>query len=396
MGVVGTVSGVIALLAGPTAASEESPKPYPLWDAAVPVPTAAEAPVLDDVRFEQIKKREPDVDGFNWLHGVAAVWHKDALFTFWGHNKGDENTPTEIAQGRHSTDGGRTWSPVWLVAPHTDTEARSHGVFLSHEGALWIFLARFGAGYTHLKTEAFVLNEAAPAPDGAPGVWEPRGDVATGIWPCDEPRRMANGNWIFAGMDTPDGSKWAWPAVAISHGDDFTQWDTIRLPISEDLRTIWGESTVIVEEDALTVIIRPSGKDSYALVSTSADFGATWTPVQWANLPTPSTKLYAGRLATGQRYVVGTLVRDHGRQRHPLCIAVSKPGERALSTLWRIRDDVFAEGPGESAAGTRLSYPYAAEHDGALYVVYSNDGNRGRNRNSAELAVIPTAALAVP
>ncbi len=52
--------------------------------------------------------------------------------------------------------------------------------------------------------------------------------------------------------------------------------------------------------------------------------------------------------------------------------------------------------------GAQLSYPYAIEHDGQLYVGYSNSGGGvGRvgekrqlwNNNSGELAVIPVAAL---
>mgnify|MGYP000433055587 CR=1 FL=1 len=49
-----------------------------------------------------------------------------------------------------------------------------------------------------------------------------------------------------------------------------------------------------------------------------------------------------------------------------------------------------------------LSYPYAVEHDGKLYVGYSNSGDKttrdgtGRelwNNNSAELAIIPIEKL---
>ena len=109
----------------------------------------------------------------------------------------------------------------------------------------------------------------------------------------------------------------------------------------------------------------------------------------------PCTKVYGGVLSTGQRFLVGTLVRDHHRQRHPLAIAVGEPGEKALSRVFRIRDDVFPEGPGESVEGAALAYPYAVEHDGYLYVVYSNDGGRHHNLNSAEMAVIPLASLAV-
>ena len=41
----------------------------------------------------------------------------------------------------------------------------------------------------------------------------------------------------------------------------------------------------------------------------------------------------------------------------------------------------------------RLSYPYAAEYNGKLYVIYSNDGGRGGNRNSCELAIVPVDKL---
>ena len=75
-----------------------------------------------------------------------------------------------------------------------------------------------------------------------------------------------------------------------------------------------------------------------------------------------------------------------------MTIAVGRPGEKRFSKVYRIRDAVHA-GPGESGPSNRLSYPYAVEHEGRLYVIYSNDGGRGGNRNSAELAVIPVQSL---
>ncbi|HPO14217.1 MAG TPA: sialidase family protein [Candidatus Hydrogenedentes bacterium] len=340
-----------------------------------------------------IKKREMEVDGFNWLHGLALVWHKNMLFSFWGHNKKDENTPTEVAQGRHSLDGGVTWSPVWMLADHTETEGRSHGVFLSHDGKLWAFLGRFGAGYADLRTEAFLLMTEPISQEDVSLAWESTGIAAQGFWPCDRPIRMNDGNWIMAGARIPDGPKHAYPAVAISRGNDFSHWDTVALPVPDRFREIWGETTILVESEEIVAIVRGGWDHDTALVSTSRDFGRRWTELQRSNLPMPCTKAFAGHLSTGQRYVVGTFVRDHGRARHPLTLAVSKPGENLFSQLYRIRDDIFPQGPGESIVGTALSYPYAVEHEGHLYVAYSNDGGRGRNLNSAEMAVIPIASL---
>ena len=381
----------LAMLGSPAIADQPDGDVYPLWDSAVPVPKGADAPLLEGVRFSVIKKREPEIDGYSWLHGVAAVWHGNTLFTFWGHNKGHENTPTEVAQERRSTDADRTCGPVRMIASHTKSEARSHGVILSHAGSLWVFLGRFGAKYANTRMEAFRLDE-----DAKPQLWEPKGVVAEHIWPCDEPRRMADGNWILAGMDVKPQGAWAQPAVAISRGDDFTKWDTVLVPVPKDLEKIWGESTVIVAPGELVIIARAGWKHDYALASTSTDHGRTWSPVRWTNLPMPCTKVYGGVLSTGQRFLIGTTVADHGRQRHPLTIAVTKPGENQFCRVFRIRDDVFPEGPGESVEGARLSYPYAVEHAGSLYVVYSNDGNRNRNLNSAEMAVVPVASLATP
>lgn len=376
----------------PSTFAEET-LPFPLWAPEIPVPDTARTPLLEGVRFSVIKKREPEVDGYNWLHGVALAWHQNVLFAFWGHNKSDENTPTEVAQGKHSMDGGLTWSPVWTIASGTFDEGRSHGVFLSCDGALWAFLARFGAGYAHLKTEAFLLARMPLSREDGGVVWEYKGIVAEDFWPCDRPVPLGNENWIMAGARIPNGPGQALPAVAVSRGRDWLHWDVIALPVPETLDAIWGETTILVDSKKVTAIIRGGGTHGYALAASSQDYGKTWTQSRLSNLPMPGTKAYAGVLSTGHQYVVGTFVSDHRGARHPLTIAVSKPALKPFSRLYRIRDALLPQGPGESMESVALSYPYAVEHEGYLYVAYSNDGGRGKNLNSAEMAVIPLASL---
>jgi hypothetical protein len=122
------------------------------------------------------------------------------------------------------------------------------------------------------------------------------------------------------------------------------------------------------------------------------------------NLPMTTSKPSAGTLSTGQRYLVCTTTADSGKRRSPLTIAVSRPGEIVFSKVFVIRHAEFPDGTGESNKGAALSYPYAVEHDGKLYVGYSNSGDKstrvgtGRelwNNNSAELAVIPVEKLKV-
>jgi len=99
-------------------------------------------------------------------------------------------------------------------------------------------------------------------------------------------------------------------------------------------------------------------------------------------------KPYAGTLSTGQRYLIGTITADTDGRRSPLTIAVSKPGESLFSTVFVVRRSVFPEGPGVSDPRADFSYPYAVEHEGKLYIGYTD-----KEHIYNELAVIPVSAL---
>ena len=86
------------------------------------------------------------------------------------------------------------------------------------------------------------------------------------------------------------------PAVAISKGDDFTKWEMIVIPAAPGLGSIWGESTVIVENNRILNISR-YGKKALAVLSVSEDHGRTWTASARSNLPMATSKPYAGTLS---------------------------------------------------------------------------------------------------
>jgi hypothetical protein len=234
--------------------------------------------------------------------------------------------------------------------------------------------------YYRVHTLAYPLNERS-GQRGTKGT-----AVEDGFWPMQEPLRMSDGNWIMSGfrIGGKDGNL---AAVAISHGDEFAKWDLIVIQPAPGLGNIWGESTVIVEDKRLINIAR-YGKKALALASISEDHGRTWTPAAPSNLPMATSKPYAGTLSNGQRFLVCTTTADTGGKRSPLTIAVSKPGESVFSRVFLIRRSVFPEGPGVSSPNADFSYPYAVEHEGKLYIGYTQ-----KSHAANELAVIPIENL---
>ena len=349
-------------------------KPYELWEGPWPadpdrIPEAVGA-------VHSTLHRAAD-DGYKFLHGAAIIHHKKTLFANWANSPTNENGPEETLQGRRSTDGGRTWSKLEIIGPgFTTLERHSHGVFHSHKGTLWTFSSRFGIGarggkFDGLQAEAFVLDEQTDR-------WVSRGIAMTNCWPYDEPALMRNGNWITGGQDK-DGL----PVVAISRGDHFTKWDSVLIPVANGLSPSFAETSVLDIGNQIVAVIR--GGKGAAWVSTSDDYGRTWTPTRPSNYRMPRAKAYFGRLSTGQIY----LVANH-TNRDTLVVAVGKPGASKLSRMWRIRHgkSVPPRFPGR-AKGKQWSYPYAHEHDGKLHVVYSI------GKEDCGLSVIPVESLKV-
>jgi len=364
----------------------ERPKPVTLWTGPA-LPRTSEAEVLKGVRFHVIKKYERKVDGYGFLHGVALAWHKGKLYASFGHNKGRENTRTEEGRYCVSEDAGKTWSNVRTidVGIEDDDLAVSHGVFLSRGETLWAFLGSFHGSRKGVHTRAYTLNEET-------GQWQALGTVVRdGFWPMTEPVKMDDGNWIMPGFIVGEGNP---AAVAISAGDDLKKWKTVIIPRGGRVRNMWGESSIFVDGSHVTNIARYGGK-ALALAASSSDYGRTWTPSAESKLPMAASKPCSGVLSNGQRYLICSTTADGGNRRSPLTIAVSEPGENSFSKLFVIRHAAFEDGPGESDPGAALSYPYAIEYQGKLYVGYSNNGERHGNNNSAELAVIPVESLRV-
>lgn len=362
-----------------------------LWSPSQLQPSADQIESIPGVKLLPIKAYEPEQDGYHWLHGVALAYYHQRLFVSFGHNRGSENTAGEEAKFMTSRDLGSTWSPLGLIdAGAEDDLAISHGVFLVAGGELFAFQGAFYGKLERVHTRGYRYNEATQD-------WQPLGVVVPdGFWPMQEPLRI-NGTWIMAGLHVVDGlSRFNdSAAVALSTDNDFTRWKLVVIPKPETM-DLWGESTVLaVNNDTSPELLCISRyRQPLALAARSRNLGQNWSPLSVTNLHMTASKPYAGTLPDGRHFLLGTTTADNGNRRSPLTIALSSQTEPLFDRVRTLRDTLEPSHPQvESGPGVRLSYPYAILHEDRLLVGYSNDGGRGGNRNSAELAIIPLDLL---
>jgi len=361
--------GVLFLVAPLAPASE----PFRLWTGP-PIPAPEKIPFAPGIEHRVI--HSATTDEYKFLHGAAIIHHQGMFYAHWANSPVDENSPGETLRGRRSRDG-RVWSKPELIAPgFKSLERHSHGVLLSRGGRLWTFCARFGVGtpgrrFNGLHAEAFVLKA------GGEG-WTPRGAVMTNCWPYDQPMRMANGDFLTGGQD-----KDGFPVAAFSDGDNLLGWTTVPIPFPPELRPSFAETTVVDAGRRMLAVIR--GGAGVAWVSTSDDFGRTWRRAMMSNLPMPRAKAYLGRLSNGQMYLVSNL-----RNRDTLIISAGRPGAHTLERVWRLRHGRSLAPRFEGhAKSPQWSYPYAHEHGGKLYVVYSI------GKEDCGLTVVPVKSLSI-
>jgi len=375
-----TIVLLSALCTSGPAAEQSSSARFALWGEGVPFPRREE--LSHPLGATDVMVHRAGTDELSFLHDAAIVQHKGTLFAAWYNCPQGEMVGRSLIRGRRSQDGGRTWSDVEVIA----SDRKKQGImyvpvaFFSHGGTLYAFVTNMKGGPDLVyDCEAFVLDEKANA-------WVSRGFIAGPFLPNCAPQPLADGNFVMAGrLAEQPGQKPRIPAVAISRGEKLTEpWSLVRLlptgQLPDGQRIHCPETTVVVDGQHVTALVRRDKGNS--LVFFSQDHGRTWSSGSEHNFPMEASKIYAGLLSTGQRYVLCNV--PCGSRRALLVIAVSRPGEKPLVKMWKLRD-----GPSPALkAGPEWSYPCAIEFDGKLYVVYTSE------KHHCVLTTIPVKSLA--
>lgn len=344
-------------------------------------------PRLETISFPDAIKHvrvEPSTgDKFTFLHDPVIAWHQNSLFAAWYNCPRLEIVDESLIRGRRSFDNGVSWSAPEVVASDRSNTGVHYvpAQLLSYQGTFHAFVGKMTGHDLITACACYTLDERL-------NEWTLRGEIASRFLPNCQPLKLDNGNWIMAGRVSAElGKKPMIPAVAISSGDRLTaQWNVVPLQSEELTSDQCPETTVWVDGAELVAIVR-NNADSHPFLFVSVDFGETWKPRENHNFQSTTSKLYAGRLSTGQYFVVFNWPQEGDRGIHNravLAIAVSRPGEFAFSKAWRVQDRSTPDRPIAS------HYPCVIEHDQHLYIVYTASVV---GRRACELATIPVSSL---
>lgn len=375
-----TIAVLIVLWVATATAGDVADGRYPLWDRDTPFPAGG------DLRYpagaSDVMVHRAGADRYNFLHDAAIVAHNGTLFAAWYNCPRGEMQGESLIRGRRSQDGGRTWSEVQVIAADRQKQGIMYVpvAFLSWQNQLYAYVTNMKGGpdLVH-QCEVFMLDEKTQA-------WASRGFITGPFLPNCSPKRMDDGNFLMAGrMADQPGRKPTIPAVAISRGEKLTEpWRLVRLlptgKLADGQSIPFPESTAIVEGKEITALVRRESRNS--LLFLSSDYGQTWSDPREHNFPMASSKIHAGTLSTGQRYLLCNLPSPV--RRNLLVIAVSRPGQKVFSKMLKIRDGYCQA----LKAGPEWSYPCAIESDGSLRVVYTSE------KRHCVLTTIPLESLA--
>jgi hypothetical protein len=265
-----------------------------------------------------------------------------------------------LIRGRSSADGGDTWSDTFTIAGKISS-AEEHYVpanLFAHDGRLCATVTEMAGKNLTTCLDLFIREGSDD------DTWKLASRISHGFICNTPPIKMDNGNyispcWMPMKQETP-----AFAATLISDGNDITKpwrcsfmYDPLR---SVAVRLRCPETTLSVNGSNITAYVRNDEGPSCIFVS--QDYGEHWNGPFINPMGVGNSKLYAGTLSNGKKYLIYNAERGYF-VRTLLVMAVAEPGEGTYSKVYKL----FENESDELQRGSIWFYPCACELDGYLY-----------------------------
>jgi predicted neuraminidase len=320
------------------------------------------------------------------------------LLAAWYSGSGERRADDVVIQGAWLRRGEALWGPRFLLADTPGYPDCNPALFAAPDRSIWLFwptildhrwegaLLKFAVardtgdhsgppawsrtGVLHITPDGFArdMDRALADPHGAAGEL-PRQAVAElrdrsrdllyqrlGWMPRVHPTVLPSGRWLLP-----------------LYSDTFS---ASLIALSDDRGATWRASRPLIgfgniqpslvarRDGTLVAFMRDNGPHRRIRLSTSADAGASWSPVVDSPLPNPGAGIEALRLAGGAWALVYNDT-EHGR--HSLVIALSDDE----GATWKWTRHIERQPPGQGS----FHYPSLLQAaDGSIHVTYTHGG----------------------
>ncbi|KAF0176746.1 MAG: putative cycloinulo-oligosaccharide fructanotransferase [Limisphaerales bacterium] len=307
------------------------------------------------------------------LHNYL-LHHEGKFWCMWSAGPVVEDVPTQHVRYATSADGLSWSAPKNLTGMPAEGRAYIARGFCVRDGELLALAASYrGKGAfgvdKDLKLVAFRWDKARDA-------WTQKAVVFENAINNFAPQQLSTGEWMMTRRDARFNV-----SMLVGGVKSLTDWQVV--PVVDRLAAVrtskfspdepvWWE----LADGTLMSAIRDNGGSQRLFRSVSTDHGRTWSKPEISNYPNSTSKLFTLQTSRGFRVLVSNANPAVGRRE--LHLAVSDDGKQ-FTRLARLGIP--------SPRATTFQYPHVIEHDGSLFIAFSN------KKNVTEVLKVPLAEV---